>query len=342
MNRASPLAAAAMPLARLHVIVTCTDRKTLRGPDSLRASSLPHAPLAERLIAWIQALETTTATQVMAAKLYSGDQWHVARGIEASAPSGVQVCMWVASAGYGLIRPESLLRPYAATFAAGHPDAVVPYGAVYSAADWWQGLASWQFVERGAPRTVAAIARLASANKHDFVLVAASESYVCAMMDDLRNAAQLLADRFALISIGLRASRLGSYDESTNYLMPGEARLRFKVGGATHSLNARLARRAVIEASEWLPSAERLRSVMQGWLDASPPAVRYARKRMSDESVTAYITEELRRNGRGTHTALLRALRASGRACEQARFAALFRETLSKTGSAAIQAGTGA
>jgi hypothetical protein len=337
MSRVSEPKATPNSPARLHVIVTCTDRKKVPGPASLKASSLPQTPLADRLAAWTRALETAPATPVTAEQLYSGDQWHVARSLGSSGPSDVQVCTWVASAGYGLIRPETLVKPYAATFTTSHPDTVVPRGASYGAADWWEKLAGWRYDDSDVPRTVEAIARLAAGAKGDFVLVAASESYAIALMDDLQAAAELLPDRFALISVGLRIGRTRLSKQHAAFLMPGEKKLQTMVGGATQSLNARLARNAVMEASQWLPSTARLRTLIQGWIDALPPAVRYDRNRMSDDEVRAFIDEQLHANPRATHTALLRTLRDAGQACEQARFAAAFRKAISTNGGVAVQ-----
>jgi hypothetical protein len=108
------------------------------------------------------------------------------------------------------------------------------------------------------------------------------------------------------------------------FLMPGGARLRTAVGGALHSLNARVARQAIVEASNWLSSAKALAETIQLWIDASVPAPQYARKRMSDDQVRTYIRRERGRDGHATRTALLRSLRDSGQACEQGRFRRLF------------------
>jgi hypothetical protein len=94
------------------------------------------------------------------------------------------------------------------------------------------------------------------------------------------------------------------------------------------SLNARIARRAIAEAASWYPSQLTLASLMQSWLDSAPPVVSYDRKKLDDDGVRAYIRQGFDQNPRVTHTRLLRALRDSGLACEQARFAALFREIL--------------
>jgi hypothetical protein len=319
----------ATSVAHLHIVVTCTNRKRFVPPVPLRASSLPLGSLAERFSAWTDALESVSAKRVVANELYTGDQWFVARSIGSNAPPGIRISTWVVSAGYGLIRPDAWLKPYAATFAAGHTDSVIPRGAPYSSSDWWRALGAWNFDSSGAPRTISALASCAGTNKDAFVLVAASESYAAAMMVDLYAAAEVLPDRLALISVGLQGKGRGHPEQPINFLMPGEAKLQSIVGGATHSLNARLACRAVIEAPQWIASAARLRNLMREWLDTTPPALRYDRNRMNDAEVRIFITKQLDRNPTATRTALLRALRSSGHACEQARFSVLFREAAS-------------
>ena|ERR1035437_10990505 len=57
-----------------------------------------------------------------------------------------------------------------------------------------------------------------------------------------------------------------------------------------------------------------------------PPSEYPKRERTSDDQVLEFITQHLRANGKVGHTALLRAYRAGGLACEQSRFRELFRE----------------
>ena len=46
---------------------------------------------------------------------------------------------------------------------------------------------------------------------------------------------------------------------------------------------------------------------------------------MADQEVRAFVRDRLADDPQATHTRLLRELRDSGRACEQQRFAGLFR-----------------
>lgn len=63
-------------------------------------------------------------------------------------------------------------------------------------------------------------------------------------------------------------------------------------------------------------------------LKNSPPAEKFNRKKMTDEDVFHFITEELESSGinKSSASKLLRALRSKGMACEQKRFGKLYKE----------------
>jgi hypothetical protein len=228
--------------------------------------------------------------------------------------------IWVCSAGYGLLELTSPVRPYAATFSPKHADSVAPPGSAYTAADWWQRIAGWCPEGVCGPRTVSDLVKRSTT---DFVLVAVSGVYAAALSADLCNAAVATAggERFAVISAGARPPNLP--DE---YLIQADARLKLSLGGAMQSVNARIARKAVNDAALWFPNRSSLRSLVESWLTKAPPFSGFDRERLSDESIRAFILASLRRDPALPHTRLLRALRDGGQACEQARFAALFRE----------------
>src|SRR5687767_10391584 len=105
------------------MVVTCTDRKTVPLNGGPRASQLPPGTLEMRMDAWRNALNLTSQGAVPAEELYAGDHWSVVRSLRSVAPAGLDLQVWVASAGYGLLRSDALIRPYSATFARGAVDA---------------------------------------------------------------------------------------------------------------------------------------------------------------------------------------------------------------------------
>lgn len=314
-------------MSALHLVVTCTDRKTVPLSGSPRASELPPGSLEIRIEAWTNALSSATHAAMSAEELYAGDHWSVVRSIRSVAPLGLDLRVWIASAGYGLLPCNALIRPYSATFARGAHDAVIPKTNAYSSSDWWRRLAEWNPVGEGSPRT---ISDLASGATNGFVLIAVSSSYADAMSDDLSEAVHNnLSDGLAIVSVGHRFA-----EELRSIRIPAAGRLKNALGGAMQSLNARVARDAVSRANEWYPSRAKLAALMMSALEEAPPMTRHDRKRLDDEEIRGYIREGLREDPRMTHTRLLRFLRDKGLACEQSRFAALFREVRSNTSAA--------
>src|ERR1035437_3228879 len=110
----------------IHVVVSCTDRKTRAPVQTLYAQQLPTDALSSRVAAWIDALRTETLERIPAEQLYAGDHWQVVRSLRDSVPSGLQIRTWVCSAGFGLINLETLVCAYAATFSLDHADAIAP------------------------------------------------------------------------------------------------------------------------------------------------------------------------------------------------------------------------
>jgi hypothetical protein len=235
--------------------------------------------------------------------------------------------VWIASAGYGLLPSNALIRPYNATFARGADDAVVPKTNIYSNSDWWRRLAEWNPIGGASPRT---ISDLAASATNGFLLIAVSSSYADALSDDLSNAVQKCpSDRVAIVSVGHRFA-----EKLRPLQIPAAGRLKNRLGGAMQSLNARVARYAVSRANEWYPSRAKLAALMMSALEETPPMTTHDRKRLDDDEIRGYIREGIREDPRMRHTRLLRSLRDKGLACEQSRFATLFREVRADMGVA--------
>lgn len=320
----------------IHVIVTCTDRKT-RDPMAC-ARALPRGGLDERLGAWQEALAMGAVEAVPAEALYAGDHWQVVRSLPVSAPVGLAVRVWVCSAGIGLVELGTPVCPYAATFGADHPDAVAPRGGSFAAGDWWGALGEWR-LSGGACRSISEVARCAC-GPQDVLLAALSEQYLGAVHEDVLAAARVLGGRLALLSAGTRPEALrrhgGGGESLANWLLPADARLKTLVGGAMQSLNARLARRAVQVADRWADDPARLAGLLARWTAEAPATKVPDRVRGDDEALRGFIRDALHANPAATYTNLLRVLRESGRACEQTRFRTLF-EVVAAAGDGAAQ-----
>lgn len=97
---------------RISVITSCTDTKVSRLPNQLTLEDFmqgrEHVALRESEIA---------GQSLPAEYMYRGEQ-HVRlmRGVHAARQSGVEVRLWIVSAGYGLLSADTPIKPYNATF----------------------------------------------------------------------------------------------------------------------------------------------------------------------------------------------------------------------------------
>jgi hypothetical protein len=297
----------------VHVIVTCTNRKTLPVAPILRLGNVRGRGTVSRAREWTARLAGMSSSPLIAAQdLYAGEHWTIARSLPGRARHA-RVKLWVCSAGYGLIPADALVHPYAATFSSGSDR--VPGGA-YGARQWWDALTGW---EGPAPREPRSIRSLVAADRSASFLLALSASYLDACLDDLAAAAGEVADldTFMVISAGTRLPRSGGV-----VMVPADARLQELLGGTRQALNARL-------AAQLLSAGISSRAEAANWtmrlLAEQPPITRYERKKLSDQEVTEMITRSLAQSPQRSASRLLREFRDAGYACEQQRFAGLYR-----------------
>lgn len=299
------------PRKRVHLVVTCTNRKTRRVASELRAASLPPSPMSTRCRCWIDRLREQHGPLISAADLYCGEHWYVAANLPSLASGEEAARLWACSAGYGLIRANAPIRPYSATFAPGHQDSVGD-----DTRSWWKGLSEWDGPEPGQPRTLSA---LVEADPEALFLVMLSVPYLLASLDDISEAIETVSDsdRFILVSAGA-----GQSSALSRITVPADARLQNYLGGTLQALNARI-------GGHLLSNGIRTRSAavvyLSGLLNSQPPRPRYERKKLSDDEVLTLIADRIGRSPEASASRMLRELRDEGFACEQSRFGALHR-----------------
>ncbi len=156
------------------------------------------------------------------------------------------------------------------------------------------------------------------------LLVVASENYLAAIADDLRQGVASLADPDSLSIVCAGARSIDGLDRN---LVPCDARLQAATGGALRSLNTRLANK-ILRESRQPPTASSLSKRYRKLLSEQPPLNMYDRQPMSDDEVKKFIRQKLAIEPSLCHTPLLRMLRDNDNACEQKRFASLYTEVL--------------
>ncbi len=299
----------------VHMIVTCSNRKTRAVPGHLRLANVPGATTAQRARNWISRLGKEERRRPVAAReLYAGEHWSIARTLPDRGRAQEKVHLWACSAGYGLIPATAPIHAYAATFTTGHADSVTG-----DTARWWQALGEWSGPDPAQPRTIRA---LAEAEPGAVFMLMLSPPYVQACQADITAACEKVAsvDQFLLISAGAR--RPG---DLAAILVPSDARLQHCLGGTRQALNVRAGRSLLAAGIRGHADASAYLSEL---LEAQPPLTRYDRKKLSDEEALSLIRDGLARSPGASPSRLLREFRDEGYACEQRRFGQLHQKLM--------------
>ena len=312
-----------------NVVVTCTKSKTVSVPESLKLRAVKRGSVQERASSWFQRLQKASAERFQVRNMYKGDHWSAAKDIS-DMGSGQKHQVWVSSAGFGLLSLDDEVPGYSATFSGTHPDCVVSKSKVddrrSALGDWWDSLCKWP---KSTLRPRRSVRSLAAKSPSTPLIVIGSGEYLHAMHRDLLAAVAALDSPKLLSIFSAGCKQLEGLDEN---LIPYDARMQNYVGGALRSLNMRVARWALSECTRSKPTNALLRKKVGDQLKNQPAFVMPVRKPMSDDGVRKFILRELNRDSRACHSPLLRKLREQNKACEQKRFASLFREVKEQVG----------
>ena len=310
-------------LPHANIVVTCTKRKHRSPKESLRFRHIAKKSIDEGFSDWVDNLNRTDDGMLPARELYAGDHWTVACSLEqVTASSGYKVVIWVCSAGYGLLRIDSLIKPYSATFSSSHPDTVCrwsdgKYRRSYKPV-WWELLSHWSGPGTATPRSLVGLAATFPTCP---LLVVASRDYMEGLLDDCREARNALDDPNLLSIVSAGSKDLPGL---TPNLIPSDVSLRWLVGGTVRAFNIRYTRKILLETDYQELRAPVLHRKFSEIVAQSPRPPAISRAKTSDEEVWRFIWTSLERHGLTGHTGLLRRFRDSGRACSQKRFSSIF------------------
>lgn len=286
-------------------------------PEALRFRNIRATGPEAASQAWIHALSDSTVSPVSAWNLYKGDHWHVVRDLARLARP---VRVWVCSAGYGLVEAGSLLKPYAATFSVGHADSISSEPEVLQA--WWDALSRWRPCGIEGPRSFKdAFAQY----RDDRWLVVLSAPYLRAVKADLSSAVGVFGSEGQMSIVSSSPTGLNGLADSH---LPVDERFQTLLSGAKMSLNVRVARWVLSEASDL--GHHTLLEMFAKTLDQLERPDRPDRKPLTDLEVKEFIRPLLTTVLKPSASALLRRLRGQGMACEQSRFSRLFAESVTE------------
>lgn len=287
-------------MAEIHLITTCTDRKSAPIPADLRLGSVRPSRSRDRVGEWIDRLQSFDGVSLAAVDTYAGEHWSEARKASQHATS-----FHILSAGYGLISDDAKIHPYSATFQTGQLDSI---GRTAKDADkWWQDLNAWS----GPTGTRASLESLAHRGT---IVVAASPAYLRPLEHQISD---LDPERVLVISAGAGKRFL------SGHLMPATGRLRLVLGGSMVSVNVRLAHHLMSKFGSSLSRQHALSEISE-LLERAPELPIHDRRLLNDREVLAEIARMRRASPDISATSAHRTLRSEGFACEQKRFRDLF------------------
>jgi hypothetical protein len=307
----------------VNLVVSCTHRKKTPVPAPLQARALRSMSLPDRLYEWIERRNTYAAREHQAVDLYAGDHWQVAQSVvHVASDVGLDVNLFVCSAGYGLIRASTPIKPYSFTFTTRHVDAAVSSDNTNNKFSmlWWSGLCTHSPLS--APTR--GVAGLAADQPDVPIIIVASESYVSAMAEDLAEAWANLKSRdlLSVLSSGMSTKRTSDLNSC---ILPTDARFEAVVGGTRAALNVRIARLIFQNLEKGQrPSYSNMRTTIDKIYSELPPLRNISRRKLSDEEIMVFIKKERQYDLSVSKSRLLWKLRSEGAACEQTRFSEIF------------------
>ena len=308
---------------KVRVVVSCSERKAPIVDDKLRLRN-HGGSLETRSKSWLQRIGRVENETYTAWDLYRGEHWSVVKKDEFRENPDVE--LWVASAGYGLVRADEKLEPYAATFATGMEDSVVlarqTYSPTQSAQYWWQKLSE---------RNARSLQQLAESDPELPILVALSSSYVRAVREDLKKATKALTSPTSLFLV----TGGGAGDDLKDCVIPvgasfqQEGNGKQRLGGSRMSLNVRVAGVIIKQSNrhEWDRSA--LVECLHGELGEPGEVARFNRAKIDQNEVEKFIEGRFQAaidSGERlpSKSTLLVELRYRSMACEQKRFGLVY------------------
>jgi hypothetical protein len=152
-----------------------------------------------------------------------------------------------------------------------------------------------------------------------------SASYLRACGPDVASASECIADLDRLFIVSTGAQPRG---DLAAFMVPADARLQAHFGGTRRALNARIGAHLL---SSGIRSKSKAAGHLARLLAEQPPIPQYDRKKQSDREVLDMIARRLAAAPATSSSRMLREFREAGLACEQHRFARLYRSAQEAT-----------
>jgi hypothetical protein len=296
----------------LILITNCSSRKRSSGGKEFCLGDWS-GTIRQRFARWTKAIESATHS-IPARNCYVGDAWSQVTTASAVLPEQTQ--LWVVSAGLGLISANQCIPCYSATFIHSDKDSIGL--TINDNVAWWNLCVEWQRKRIG----IGSITDLAAVNPDAKFVVALSMPYLAVVKNDLIQAREALSSPENLLVISAGTRHLPDLRSS---LMPIDARFENFVGGARATLNARILRHIIEKFKPEEINACEVESYLKSIASRLQQPRSFDRTILNDQQIATFIRKNSRKNFKTSSSATLRLLRDEGFACEQKRFARIYK-----------------
>lgn len=305
---------------KIALISTCTNRKKKPATSSLCASSLSKGDMQSVLAEW-ESLISCEKNKIPAHDLYCGRGFSEIR----KAVTKNDLNHWIISAGLGLIHGSFLVPSYNLTITPSAKDTInlkIPPDLHFHPAKWWMALNE---ILRD---STTPLCDLINTQKDTFFIISLSSSYLDLISEDLLQLPRNSRNRVRIT--GINTSKF--LPESFKHLwMPYDERFdgpQSPNPGTRADFPQRVTRHFIDEVFLKAPHAsehEHAEHVARILSTMSPPP-KIKRTTMTDESIKEIIKKRWN-DANGSGAKMLRILRDQENiACEQGRFADLFKQ----------------
>ncbi len=299
------------------IVTTCSNRKRFKPSQDLKARNLAYDDLCNVAQDWSKRTEVATE-KVLAGDLYCGRGFREAE----IAAKYLGQKPWVISAGLGVLCHDTLVPAYDLTLSRSSDDCVFKYvKGKKSPSDWWEAMA----LQRQTPNP---LSRLVKNNPNTMILIACSGAYTNLIANDLLS---LPEEDLLRIRIFGPQNLDKTPEKIRSLIMPYDARFdgpNSPLPGTKADFSQRVLRYFVETTAQTTNNiydpkhhATLVEELQANWR----PIEKIDREKKTDEEILGII-ESLWMQAQGSSAKMLRILRDQEKiACEQGRFAALFR-----------------
>lgn len=309
-------------MPHINLITTCSNSKE-KTNKTLRLNSIKHKydSLHELALSWSKHIAEfmQNNTSIEAISLYKGSHW--ANALKAI--NNKDVDLWVASAGLGLLNANDYAVNYQATFTPGSDDSIPAYGLTNKESSrlWWSYLCD---IENKYSRCTS-IAKLMGSKSDDIFIVAGSNIYINAILDDLIKGANFLSNPQKQLVIITSTAELFIENNiiSSCFLSSSKLMLPWLQCNAT-SLNISLANKFITLLKEHEFDCCFTKKIIDDKHKSIPVTVKVDKMKCTDEYLRTYILSELTCDSKMSATKCLTKLRNAGICAEERRFRNVF------------------